>query len=55
MARPGRSTLDDAVAAGLEQIRSRDYATELRPVGASPIHAFSVAFDGREVRVALAT
>lgn len=47
VARKGRS-----VEEGLQQIAARDYTTELRAVGASPISAFAVAFDGREVRVA---
>lgn len=50
VARKGRS-LDKAVADGLAQLEARDYATELRAVGAEPIVGFVVAFDGREVRV----
>jgi hypothetical protein len=53
VARAGRKTLDEAVAEAIAQIQSRDYATELRAIGASPIHAFAVGFDGRQVRVAL--
>ena len=33
------------------QITENDYRAELRAVGASPIHAFAVAFDGKRVRV----
>ncbi|MCX4244161.1 AAA family ATPase [Paraliomyxa miuraensis] len=51
VARRGRS-LDQALADGLGQLEARDYAAELRAAGAEPIHAFAVAFDGREVRVA---
>jgi hypothetical protein len=51
VARPGRKTLDEALAEGAAQIRDRDYAGELRAAGASPVHAFAVAFDGKDVRV----
>jgi hypothetical protein len=51
VARPGKKTLDQALAEGLDQLRSKDYAAELRAAGAAPVHAFAVAFDGREVRV----
>ena len=52
VARPGRKTLEQAVAEGLTQIRQQGYATELEAAGAAPIHAFAVAFDGKQVRVA---
>ena len=51
VARIGKKTLDEALAEGLEQLASRDYGAELRAAGATPIHAFAVAFDGKEVRV----
>jgi hypothetical protein len=51
VARAGKKTLDEALSEGAAQIRARDYASELRAVGASPVHAFAVAFDGKDVRV----
>ena len=51
VARPGRKTLDEALAEGLAQLQQQGYAAELRAAGAAPIHAFAVAFDGKEVRV----
>jgi hypothetical protein len=51
VARPGRSTLDEALARGLAQIARNGYAAELRAAGAQPIHAMAVAFDGKTVRV----
>ena len=51
VARPGKKTLDQALAEGLDQLRRRDYTAELRAAGASPIHAFAVAFDGKHVRL----
>ena len=51
VAKPGKKTLDEALAEGAAQIRERDYASELEAAGASPVHAFAVAFDGKEVRV----
>jgi hypothetical protein len=51
VARPGRKTLDQALAEGLAQMQAQGYAAELEAAGASPIHAFAVAFDGKEVRV----
>jgi hypothetical protein len=51
VAKAGTRTLDEALAEGAAQIRDRDYASELRAAGASPVHAFAVAFDGRDVRV----
>lgn len=47
----GKKTLEDALAEGIEQARSSDYANELLAAGASPIHAFAVAFGGNELRV----
>jgi hypothetical protein len=51
VARPGRKTLDQALAEGLAQMQSQGYAAELAEAGAVPIHALAVAFDGKEVRV----
>jgi hypothetical protein len=51
VARPGRKTLEQALSEGLLQLAQNDYAAELRAAGAAPIHAFAVAFDGKEVRV----
>ena len=51
VARPGNTTLDEALAQGLAQIAQRGYAAELRAAGAQPIHALAVAFDGKTVRV----
>jgi hypothetical protein len=51
VARAGKKTLEEALAEGVAQIRERDYASELYAGGASPVHAFAVAFDGKEVRV----
>ena len=51
VARPGKKTLDQALAEGLAQLQEMDYAAELRAAGAAPVHAFAVAFDGKEVRV----
>ena len=52
MARPGKKTLKQALSEGLSQLEGMDYAAELRASGATPVHAFAVAFDGKEVRVA---
>ena len=54
VAKPARKTLAQALEEGAAQIREGDYAAELRATGASPVHAFAVAFDGKEVRVAAA-
>jgi hypothetical protein len=51
VAKPSKKTLDQALEEGLEQIQRNDYAAELRAAGASPVHAFAVAFDGKLVRV----
>jgi hypothetical protein len=51
VARPGRKTLEQALAEGLAQMQSQGYAAELAAAGATPIHALAVAFDGKEVRV----
>jgi Predicted AAA-ATPase/PD-(D/E)XK nuclease superfamily len=54
VARPRRKTLEQALKEGLAQLGEMDYAAELRAAGAAPVHAFVVAFDGKEVRVAAA-
>jgi hypothetical protein len=51
VAKPGKKTLDEALAEGAAQIGERDYAGELRAAGGSPVYAFAVAFDGKDVRV----
>ncbi|MGK4004808.1 AAA family ATPase [Sorangium sp. So ce1036] len=51
VAKPVKKTLDQALAEGVSQIRDRGYAAELGASGASPVHAFAVAFDGKTVRV----
>lgn len=51
VARRGKKTLDQALAEGLTQLGARDYAAELRAAGATPVHGFAVAFDGKDVRV----
>jgi hypothetical protein len=52
VAKAGRKTLEQALAEGIAQIRERDYGSELRAAGASPVHGYAVAFDGKHVRVA---
>jgi Predicted AAA-ATPase/PD-(D/E)XK nuclease superfamily len=54
VAKAGKKTLEEALAEGAAQIRDLDYAGELRAAGASPVHAFAVAFDGKQVRVTAA-
>jgi hypothetical protein len=51
VAKPGKKTLDQALAEGVAQIQEQDYASELRAAGVSPVYAFAVAFDGKEARV----
>ncbi len=51
VARPGKKTPKKALAEGLAQIRDHDYGAELRAAGATPIHAFAIAFDGKRVSV----
>jgi hypothetical protein len=46
-----KRTLEQALEEGAAQIEGMDYAAELRAAGAEPVHAFVVAFDGKEVRV----
>jgi hypothetical protein len=51
VARPGKKTPKKALAEGLAQIRAGDDVAELRAMGAAPVHAFAVAFDGKRVSV----
>jgi hypothetical protein len=51
VARAGDRTLDAVLADGLAQIARGGYDAELRAAGADPVHAFAVAFDGKDVRV----
>ncbi len=51
VAKPGKKTLEQALEEGLGQLQAKDYEAELRAGGALPVHAFAVAFDGKEVRV----
>ncbi|WP_437752519.1 AAA family ATPase [Sorangium sp. So ce1389] len=47
----GKRTLEQALDDGIEQVRGKDYAAELRAAGADPFHVLVIAFDGKEVRV----
>jgi hypothetical protein len=49
-----RETPAKAMAAALRQLRTRDYAAELRAAGAGPVREIGVVFDGKKVRVAVA-
>src|SRR5262249_2664298 len=51
VARPAKKSLEQALAEGLAQIQAQNYAAELKAAGASPVHAFAIAFDGKAVRV----
>jgi len=44
-------TVEHALKAALEQLRDRQYATELRAAGADPVHELAVVFDGKRARV----
>jgi hypothetical protein len=44
-------TKEAALAAALQQIKEKDYATELRERGAQPIHELAAAFDGKRAWV----
>jgi hypothetical protein len=46
-----KKTQAQALSEGLAQIQARNYAAEIIAAGASPVHAFAVAFDGKTVRV----
>jgi len=49
-----RETPAKAMAAALRQLRTRDYAAELRAAGAGAVREIGVVFDGKRVRVAVA-
>jgi hypothetical protein len=51
VARAGKKTPEQALAEGVAQIREGNYGAELSAAGASPVHAFAVAFDGKRVWV----
>jgi Predicted AAA-ATPase/PD-(D/E)XK nuclease superfamily len=51
VARKGEKTPAAALREGLTQIRQQRYDTELLSAGASAVHAFAVAFDGKRVWV----
>lgn len=51
VARPRRKTPEQALAEALAQLAAHDYAADLRAAGASPIHTFAVAFDGKHAHV----
>ncbi|KYG02877.1 hypothetical protein BE21_04920 [Sorangium cellulosum] len=47
----GKRTLEQALDDGIEQVRGKDYAAELRAAGADPVHVLVIAFDGKQLRV----
>jgi hypothetical protein len=51
VARPGKKTMDQALAEGLAQIQEGGYVAELSAAGLAPIHALVMAFDGKRVKV----
>jgi hypothetical protein len=51
VARKGRKTPRAALREGLAQIAERRYEAEILSAGASAVHAFAVAFDGKRVWV----
>jgi hypothetical protein len=51
VAAKGKRTPAAALREGLAQIREKGYEAELRAAGASAVHAFAVAFDGKRVWV----
>lgn len=50
-ARPKDKTLARALTEGLAQLRRGNYAAELHAAGVEQVHAFAIAFDGKQVRV----
>ncbi|MBK8256896.1 MAG: AAA family ATPase [Polyangiaceae bacterium] len=50
-ARQGEKTIEKAMAEGLTQLASSDYAAELRAAGVEKIREMAVAFDGKRVMV----
>ncbi len=51
VARKGKKSLAAALREGRAQIRERGYDAELLAAGASVVHAFAAAFDGKRVQV----
>jgi PD-(D/E)XK nuclease superfamily len=49
--KPSKRTPDKALGEAMKQIAELGYAAELSAAGASPIHAFAIAFDGKRVWV----
>jgi hypothetical protein len=49
-----RETPAKAMASALKQLRTRDYAAELRAAGASPVREIGIVFEGKKVKVAVA-
>lgn len=47
----GSKALELALTEALTQIQEKGYSAELEASGATPIYAYAVAFDGKEVRV----
>ncbi len=47
-----RGTLDQALEKAVKQIQERNYPAEVKAMGAEPVYAFAVAFDGKDVKVA---
>jgi hypothetical protein len=52
-ARRGEKTIEKAMAEGLQQLATNDYAAELRAAGVEKIREMVVAFDGKRVMVLL--
>jgi PD-(D/E)XK nuclease superfamily/Predicted AAA-ATPase len=51
VAKPPRRTLEQALEEGVTLLLEKDYGADLRAAGATPVHSFVVAFDGKTVRV----
>lgn len=51
VARRKRKTLKQALAEGLEQLKEKQYLTELQAAGVTVIHTWVLAFDGKKVMV----
>jgi hypothetical protein len=47
----GHQDVETALTSALDQLRTRNYAAELREHGASPIHELAVVFDGKRAWV----
>jgi len=50
-ARAGEKSIERAMAEGLLQLETNDYAADLRAAGVEKIHQMAVAFDGKRVMV----